>query len=174
MVGITGWNVKLTGRGPAEVVSGRAVHGDFFGTMGLEAAIGRGFTVEETPDHIAVSQHHDLTTTLGGGSILPDRAPDRRVSTAQAQQVTSKGASQVRWVSLLMRRNEVLVEQILVLRMAREVTNDEGAYRNDRQLVGAGVLEHGPGERPSHTATAQRRGDFRVFQDDSRADNVIP
>ena len=31
-------------------------------------------------------------------------------------------------------------EQRLV---AREVTNDEGAHRNDRQLVGAGVLERG-------------------------------
>ncbi len=51
LVGVTGWNLKLTGRGPAEIVSAQAIHGDLFGTLGLQPEIGRGFTPEETPDH---------------------------------------------------------------------------------------------------------------------------
>ncbi len=51
MAGITGWNVKLTGRGPAEIVNSAGVHGDLFGTLGFGLALGRGFSPDETPDH---------------------------------------------------------------------------------------------------------------------------
>ncbi|MGQ0702729.1 MAG: ABC transporter permease [Gemmatimonadales bacterium] len=51
LTGVTGWNVKLSGRGPAEIVNARAVHGDLFGTLGIQSSLGRGFTPDETPDH---------------------------------------------------------------------------------------------------------------------------
>jgi predicted permease len=75
MVGITSWNLKLTGRGAAEIVAGRAIHGDFFGTMGLETAIGRGFTPQETPDQrggapIVVLGHSYWQTRFGGDPAI--------------------------------------------------------------------------------------------------------
>lgn len=75
MVGITGWNVKLTGRGTAEIVSARAIHGDLFGTMGLEAEVGRGFTPDETPDHkggghVVVLGYSYWKTRFGGDPNL--------------------------------------------------------------------------------------------------------
>jgi predicted permease len=46
-----GWNMRLTGRGPAEVLDGRGVVGDFFGTLGLTASIGSLFGPDAAPDH---------------------------------------------------------------------------------------------------------------------------
>ena len=46
-----GWDMTLTGAGPARVLEGRAVVGDFFGLLGLRAAVGRVPTVAETADH---------------------------------------------------------------------------------------------------------------------------
>ena len=45
-----GWNIRLTGRGPAQILDGRAVMGDVFGTLGLTAAAGRLFTAAEVAD----------------------------------------------------------------------------------------------------------------------------
>jgi predicted permease len=46
-----GWNLRLTGRGPAEILDGRAILGDAFGTLGLTPAAGRLFTTTEVVDH---------------------------------------------------------------------------------------------------------------------------
>ncbi|HKE90606.1 MAG TPA: ABC transporter permease [Gemmatimonadales bacterium] len=46
-----GWDMTLTGAGPARVLEGRAVVGDFFGLLGLQAAVGRVLTTAETADH---------------------------------------------------------------------------------------------------------------------------
>ncbi len=42
------WTLTLTGSGPAEVLSGRLVIGDFFRTLGVDPALGRLFAGEET------------------------------------------------------------------------------------------------------------------------------
>jgi len=46
-----GWNLRLTGRGPAEVLVGRGVVGDFFATLGLEPEVGSLFGAKAAPDH---------------------------------------------------------------------------------------------------------------------------
>src|SRR5262245_34241311 len=46
-----GWDMTLTGAGPARVLEGRAVVGDFFALLGLQAAVGRVLTTAETADH---------------------------------------------------------------------------------------------------------------------------
>jgi predicted permease len=46
-----GWNLRLTGRGPAEMLDGRGVVGDFFATLGLEPDIGALFGAAAAPDH---------------------------------------------------------------------------------------------------------------------------
>ena len=43
-------DLRLTGRGPGEVIRGRALVGDVFGTLGLSAASGRLFTPAELAD----------------------------------------------------------------------------------------------------------------------------
>lgn len=45
------WTLRLTGRGPAQVVEARAVVGDLFGTLGIPAGVGRVFGAAEAPDH---------------------------------------------------------------------------------------------------------------------------
>jgi hypothetical protein len=44
-----GWNMRLTGRSPAEVLDGRGVVGGFFGTLGLTASIGSLFGSDAAP-----------------------------------------------------------------------------------------------------------------------------
>jgi putative ABC transport system permease protein len=46
-----GWNMRLTGRGPAEMLEGRGVVGDFFGTLGLRPEVGALFGPDAAPDH---------------------------------------------------------------------------------------------------------------------------
>lgn len=43
-----GWGLVLTGRGPAEVLRGRAILGEFFETLGVEAHLGRMLSAAET------------------------------------------------------------------------------------------------------------------------------
>jgi len=46
--GSAGWSFRLTGRGPAEILRGQAVLGDFFRVFGTAPAAGRFFTASET------------------------------------------------------------------------------------------------------------------------------
>ena len=45
------WSLRLTGRGQAQILEGRAVLGDLFGLLGLTPAAGRLFTPSELGDH---------------------------------------------------------------------------------------------------------------------------
>ncbi len=46
--GSTGWTMTLAGLGAAEVINGRLVIGDFFGTLGVEPLLGRAMTKSGT------------------------------------------------------------------------------------------------------------------------------
>jgi predicted permease len=66
-----GWTLRLSGRGPAQVLEARAVLGDLFGTLGLQAATGRLFGAAEAPDHeggepVAVLGHSFWQQRFGG------------------------------------------------------------------------------------------------------------
>ena len=56
-----GWDLRLTGRGPAQVLDGEAVVGDLFGLLGITAEAGRLFTKTETPAH----DQRDQVVVLG-------------------------------------------------------------------------------------------------------------
>ena len=73
--GAAGWTLRLTGRGPAEILEARAVLGDLFGTLGLSAEAGRLFTAEETPDHaggapVVVLGHSYWQQRFGGDRAI--------------------------------------------------------------------------------------------------------
>jgi len=68
--GSAGWGHTLTGRGPAIDVDSRLVLGDFFGTLGLTAAVGRVFMPDEAEAHsggpsVAVLGHSFWVDRLG-------------------------------------------------------------------------------------------------------------
>ena len=70
-----GWDLRLTGRGPAEVVTGRALLGDVFGTLGLTAGSGRLFTAAEVTDHeggdrVVVLGHDFWQQRFGGDPAI--------------------------------------------------------------------------------------------------------
>ena len=61
--------LNLTGRGPATIVNGQLVSGNFFGTMGLRAAVGRLFdAADDTPSAapVAVLNYGYWQSTFGG------------------------------------------------------------------------------------------------------------
>ena len=65
------WDLRLTGIGPAEIISGRAIVGDVFGTLGLQPASGRLFAPNEVPDlpggpKVAVLSHDFWQQRFGG------------------------------------------------------------------------------------------------------------
>ena len=65
------WTLRLTGRGPAQIVEARAVLGDLFGTLGIPAVLGRVFGAAEAPDHeggepVAVLGHSFWQERFGG------------------------------------------------------------------------------------------------------------
>ncbi len=69
------WGHTLTGRGPAVDTESHLVLGDFFGTLGLTAALGRVFTPDETASHsggpsIAVLGHSFWVQRLGRDSSI--------------------------------------------------------------------------------------------------------
>lgn len=49
--GSAGWDFTLTGKGAPQSLDGLAVVGDFFGSLGLSLAAGRGIAATESPDH---------------------------------------------------------------------------------------------------------------------------
>jgi predicted permease len=49
--GSAGWDMTLTGEGPARVLEGRALVGDFFGLLGMRPALGRLPAADELADH---------------------------------------------------------------------------------------------------------------------------
>ena len=69
--GQAGWTLRLTERGPAQIVEARAVIGDLFGTLGVPAQLGRVFGAAEAPDHeggelVAVLGHSFWQQRFGG------------------------------------------------------------------------------------------------------------
>jgi putative ABC transport system permease protein len=70
-----GWTLRLTERGPAQIVEARAVLGDLFGTLGIPAQLGRVFGAAEAPDHeggapVAVLGHRFWQERFGGDPAL--------------------------------------------------------------------------------------------------------
>jgi len=73
--GSAGWTLRLTGRGPAQILDGRAVLGDLFGLLGMEAELGRVFHAAEAPDHaggeyVAVLGHSFWQQRFGGDPAI--------------------------------------------------------------------------------------------------------
>lgn len=61
--GMAGWDMTLTGDGPARVLSGQALIGDFFGLLGMRPALGRLPTAAELEDHPGMA----AVAVLGNG-----------------------------------------------------------------------------------------------------------
>ena len=75
LAGVAGWNLRLTGRGPGQILDARAVVGDLFGTLGLAASTGRVFGAGEAPDHeggeaVVVLGHRFWQERFGGDPAL--------------------------------------------------------------------------------------------------------
>ena len=68
-----GWLFTARGAGDPRLVQGQVVLGDLFGTLGLNAAVGRVMTKEESPSHpggarVAVVSHQILDGAIGRGA----------------------------------------------------------------------------------------------------------
>ena len=67
----TGWGVNLTGVGEPQRLRGRAVSGDYFKTLGIPAALGRTFRLDEDEvghEHVVVITDGLWKRVLGGAS----------------------------------------------------------------------------------------------------------
>jgi len=61
--GAAGWDMTLTGEGPARVLTGQALVGDFFGLLGMRPALGRLPAAGELADHAGMA----AVVVLGNG-----------------------------------------------------------------------------------------------------------
>jgi len=72
----TGWDLTLSGEGPAQIIRGRAVLGDFFAVLGIDAALGRVIPAPETEpgaENIVVLSHGFWQQTFGGDPAIVGR-----------------------------------------------------------------------------------------------------
>jgi hypothetical protein len=64
-------------------------------------------------------------------------------------------------------------DEILDFSMPADVTGDEGAERNDAEMVGAGKIERSAGQLGSEALSFEGRGHFRVIEDDLGRETAI-